>query len=37
MNVAVGRKASLGTHTVTITAKGGGITHTTTLTVNVTR
>jgi kumamolisin len=37
MNVAVGRKAALGTHTITITAKGGGITHTTTVTVNVTR
>ena len=36
MNVAVGRKAALGTHTITITAKGGGITHTTTVTVNVT-
>jgi hypothetical protein len=37
MNVAVGRKAALGNHTITITAKGGGITHTTTVTVNVTR
>jgi hypothetical protein len=37
MTVTVGRNAALGNHTITITAKGGGITHTTTVTLTVTR
>jgi len=36
MKVTVGRNASIGNHTITITAKGGGITHTTTVTLTVT-
>jgi kumamolisin len=35
MTVKVGKSAALGNHTVTVTAKGGGITHTTTVTVDV--
>ena len=35
MTVKVGNSAALGNHTVTVTAKGGGITHTTTVTVDV--
>jgi subtilase family serine protease len=37
MQVTVGRNASLGTRTITITAKGGGITQTTAVTLTVTR
>jgi subtilase family serine protease len=35
MTVKVGNRASLGNHTITITAKGGGVTHTTTVTLDV--
>jgi hypothetical protein len=35
MTVKVGKSAALGNHVVTVTAKGGGITHTTTVTVDV--
>lgn len=35
MTVKVGRTAGLGNHTITITAKGGGVTHTTTVTLDV--
>ena len=37
MKVTVGSRASVGNHTITITAKGGGITHTTTVTLTVVR
>jgi subtilase family serine protease len=37
MKVTVGSRASTGNHTITITAKGGGITHTTTVTLTVIR
>jgi hypothetical protein len=37
MKVTVGSRASTGNHTITITAKGGGITHTTTVTLDVIR
>jgi len=37
MKVTVGRNASTGNHTITITATGGGITHTTTVTLDVVR
>jgi kumamolisin len=37
MKVTVGRRSSLGTHTITITGKGGGVTHTTTVTLAITR
>jgi subtilase family serine protease len=36
MTVKVGRNARTGDHTITITATGGGITHTTTVTLDVT-
>ena len=35
MTIRVSRFASLGNHTITVTGKGGGVTHTTTVTVNV--
>jgi subtilase family serine protease len=35
MTVRVGRRARTGNHTITITGTGGGVTHSTTLTVNV--
>jgi hypothetical protein len=35
MTVKVGSSASIGNHTITITAKGGGVTHTTTVTLDV--
>jgi subtilase family serine protease len=35
MTVKVGKTARLGNHTITITAKGGGVTHTTTVTLDV--
>jgi subtilase family serine protease len=37
MKVTVGSRATTGNHTITITAKGGGITHTTTVTLTVVR
>jgi hypothetical protein len=37
MTVRVGRNASTGNHTITITATGGGITHPTTVTLDVVR
>jgi subtilase family serine protease len=37
MTVKVGSRATLGDHTITITAKGGGVTHTTTVTLDVLR
>jgi kumamolisin len=37
MTVTVGRNAALGNHTITVTASGGGITHTTTVSLTVTR
>jgi subtilase family serine protease len=37
MTVRVGRSASIGSHTITVTATGGGITHTTTVTLNIIR
>jgi uncharacterized membrane protein len=37
MTVRVGRNASIGNHTITIKAKGGGTTQTTAVTLNVTR
>ncbi|HEY1994746.1 MAG TPA: protease pro-enzyme activation domain-containing protein [Edaphobacter sp.] len=37
MTVNVGRKASIGNHTITITAAGGAMTQRTTVTLNVTR
>jgi subtilase family serine protease len=37
MTVKVGNRATLGNHTITITAKGGGVTHTTTVTLDVLR
>jgi hypothetical protein len=35
MTVKVGRNGRLGNHTITITAKGGGVTHTTTVTLDI--
>lgn len=35
MTVKVGQSATLGNHTITITGKGGGVAHTTTVTLNV--
>jgi hypothetical protein len=35
MTVKVGNRAALGDHKITITAKGGGLTHTTTVTLDV--
>jgi hypothetical protein len=35
MTVKVGRSARTGNHTITITATGGGVTHTTTVTLDV--
>ncbi len=35
MTVKVGNRAALGNHKITITAKGGGLTHTTTVTLDV--
>ncbi len=37
MTVKVGRNGRLGNHTITITAKGGGVTHTTTVTLDILR
>jgi uncharacterized membrane protein len=35
MTIAVGKDATLGDHTITITGKGGSVTHTTTVTLDV--
>jgi hypothetical protein len=35
MTVRVGRSARLGNHTITITGTGGGVTHTTTVDLDV--
>jgi kumamolisin len=37
MRIQVGRNASLGNHTITVTASGGGITHMTAVTLTITR
>ncbi len=37
MKITVGRNASVGSHTITVTAAGGGKTQTTAVTLNVIR
>jgi kumamolisin len=37
MTIQVGRNSTLGTHTITVRATGGGITHTATVTLTITR
>jgi hypothetical protein len=37
LTVTVGKRAAIGSHTITITASGGGKTAKTTVTLNVTR
>ncbi|HUA14923.1 MAG TPA: protease pro-enzyme activation domain-containing protein [Verrucomicrobiae bacterium] len=37
MRITVGNRGALGNHTITVTAKGGGLTHTTTVTLDIIR